>query len=37
MKNKQILLYGGKSTALIVHEMLIEQKKKVHYIFDEFI
>ena len=28
MKNKQILLYGGKSTALIVHEMLIEQKKK---------
>ena len=28
MKNKQILLYGGKSTALIVYEMLIEQKKK---------
>ena len=37
MKNKKILLYGGKSTALIVYEMLIERKKRVDYIFDEFI
>jgi len=37
MKNKNILLYGGKSTALIVYEMLNENKKKVSYIFDEFI
>ena len=37
MKNKKILLYGGKSTALIVYEMLIEKEKKVDYIFDEFI
>ena len=37
MKNEKILLYGGKSTALIVYEMLIKKKKKVDYIFDEFI
>lgn len=32
-----ILLYGGKSTAFIVYEMLKDKKKKVKYIFDEFI
>ena len=37
MKDKKILLYGGKSTALIVYEMLIEEKKNVCYIFDEFV
>ena len=36
MTNK-ILLYGGKSTSLIVHEMLLEKKKKISYIFDEYI
>lgn len=25
---KKILLYGGKSTSLIVYDMLLEQKKK---------
>ena len=33
----KILLYGGKSTALIVYEMLKEKKKKVSFIFDEFL
>ena len=36
MTNK-ILLYGGKSTSLIVHDMLVEKKKKISYIFDEYI
>ncbi len=36
MKNK-ILLYGGKSTALIVYQMLKEKKKNVAYIFDEYL
>ena len=34
MKNNNILLYGGKSTGLIVYEMLKAKKKKVSYIFD---
>ncbi len=37
MKNNNILLYGGKSTGLIVYEMLKAKKKKVSYIFDEFL
>ena len=37
MKNKKILLYGGKSTAFIVYQMLRQKNKKVDYIFDEFI
>ena len=36
MKNK-ILLYGGKSTALIVCEMLKEKKTKPSFIYDEYI
>jgi acetyltransferase EpsM len=36
MKNK-ILLYGGKSTSLIVYDMLKEKKKNISYIFDEFL
>ena len=36
MKNK-ILLYGGKSTALIVCEMLKEKKAKPSFIYDEYI
>ena len=33
----KILLYGGKSTALIVYEMLKEKNKTVSYIFDEYL
>ncbi len=36
MKNK-ILLYGGKSTSYLVHELLKERKKKVDYIFDKYL
>ena len=34
---KKILLYGGKSASLIVYDMLLEQKKKTSYIFDEYL
>ena len=38
MKNKKkILLYGGKSTALIVSEMLKDKKERPKYIYDEYI
>jgi len=37
MSNKKIILYGGLSTSFIVHENLIEQKKKINFIFDEYI
>ena len=38
MKNKKkILLYGGKSTALIVNDMLKENGEYPKYIFDEYI
>ena len=38
MKNKKkILLYGGKSTALIVSEMLKDDKERPKYIYDEYI
>ena len=36
MKNK-ILLYGGKSTALIVCEMLKEKSIKPSFIYDEYL
>ena len=36
-KNKKIFLYGGKSTAYLVQELLLEKKKKTHYIFDKFV
>ena len=36
-KNSKILLYGGKSTALIVNEMLNDIGIKPKYIFDEYI
>ena len=32
----KILLYGGKSTALIVSEMLKEKKRNVSFIYDEY-
>ena len=34
---KKILLYGGKSTALIVSEMLKEKKTKPSFIYDEYL
>ena len=34
MSKKNILLYGSKSTAFIIYEMLKEQKKSPKYIFD---
>lgn len=37
MTNKKIILYGGLSTSFIVHENLVEQKKKISFIFDEYI
>ena len=37
MKNTKILLYGGKSTAFIVYEMLKDENKKVNFIFDHFL
>ena len=37
MSKKKILLYGGLSTSFIVHENLIEQNKKINFIFDEYI
>ena len=37
MKNTKILLYGGKSTAFIVYEMLKDENKKVNFIFDQFL
>ena len=37
MNSKKILLYGGKSTAFIVNEMLKEKKLNASYIFDNFI
>ena len=38
MKNKKnILLYGGKSTALIVSDMLKERRESAKFIFDEYI
>ena len=36
-KNSKILLYGGKSTALIVNEMLKDIGIKPKYIFDQYI
>ena len=36
-KNSKILLYGGKSTALIVNEMLKDVDINPKYIFDEYI
>ena len=36
-KRKKILLYGAKSTALIVLKMLEEKKIKVHRIYDKFV
>ena len=36
-KNSKILLYGGKSTALIVNEMLKDIGINPKYIFDEYI
>ena len=37
MKKKKILLYGAKSTAFIVYQMLKEKKINVDFVFDEFI
>lgn len=37
MKKNKILLYGGKSTAYIVYQMLKEEKKNVSYIFDYYL
>jgi sugar O-acyltransferase (sialic acid O-acetyltransferase NeuD family) len=34
---KKILIYGGKSTAFIVFEMLKEKKIKIKFIFDEYL
>ena len=34
---KKIFLYGGKSTAYLVHELLKEDKKKVNFIFDKYV
>ena len=34
---KKILLYGGKSTSLIVYNMLLDEKKKISCIFDEYL
>ena len=36
MRKKNILLYGSKSTAFIIYEMLREEKKFPKYIFDPF-
>ena len=36
-KNSKILLYGGKSTALIVSEMLKDNGINPKYIFDQYI
>jgi sugar O-acyltransferase (sialic acid O-acetyltransferase NeuD family) len=35
--NQKIFLYGGKSTAFLVQEILKERKKKIFYIFDKYI
>ena len=37
MNKNKTLLYGGKSTGLIVYEMLKEKNEKISFIFDEFI
>lgn len=37
MNKGKILLYGGMSTSYIVHENLKERKKKVDFIFDEYL
>ena len=36
-KNSKIFLYGGKSTAYLVQEILLERKKKTSYIFDKYL
>ena len=36
-KNNKIFLYGGKSTAYLVQEILLEKKKKTSYIFDKYL
>ena len=36
MRKKNILLYGSKSTAFIIYEMLREEKKFPKYIFEKF-
>jgi len=36
-KNKKIFLYGGKSTAYLVQELLLERKKRTHYIYDKYV
>ena len=37
MKKNKIFLYGGKSTAYIVYQMLKDKKKKANYIFDQYL
>jgi sugar O-acyltransferase (sialic acid O-acetyltransferase NeuD family) len=37
MTNEKIFLYGGKSTAFLVQEILKEKKRKISYIFDKYI
>ena len=37
LQKKKILIYGGKSTAFIVSEMLKDKKIKIKFIFDEYL